>query len=277
MDDRLDRARREGDGPRAPALVGLLTVAGGVLGAATGAAFTPWRALAAAGFGLDAAALDALPGAIGPTVGLGALGALFGAAAAHLLVDRPTPALRLRVRRGGGPRTLGLAALLIAAVVLAVLPALLQQAGGRDPGRLLVTLPLLALGLAVTLGVPLAAWDRARGRARWRERVAPDPPPRRPPDAASPEVRAALGALARADLPLGDAVVWAGDLACAVSLDPPRLLRHGGRALVAEAEAAGVPVIEAPALGAPLAGVPTGDPLPPALALAIAARRPPAP
>ncbi|MEZ4470575.1 MAG: hypothetical protein R3F60_07185 [bacterium] len=97
--------------------------------------------------------------------------------------------------------------------------------------------------------------------------------PRRAPDAASPEVRAALLALGRAELPVGDVVVWTGELAAAVGLgSTPTLLRHGARPLVDEAREAGVPVLDAPELAAALAGVPTGDPLPATLALTLRAR-----
>ena len=277
MDDRLDEARQRGDGPRAPTFVGFFVVAGGLLGAAAGAIVTPWRALATAGFGLDSQALALIGPALRPVLLGGLVGVLAGAVGAHLLLDRFTPALRLRIHRGGGGRSTGLAALLLVLPAAALTPVLLAIPGGRDPGDLLLKAPALALGLGLLFALPLALVARARGRGRWRDRVAPDPPPRRRPDEAAPEVRGALMTVARTPDYLGDCVWVSGDYAVATTFDPPRLIAHGGPALVRAAQAQGLPVVVAPALAGALAGVPTGDLLPPTLAAQVRAMAPSAP
>ncbi len=270
MDDRLDRARTEGDGPRAPAFVAFGAVSLGLLGALGGLASSPWRALAEAGFSLDSRVYQLLAPTLWPTLAGGAVGAVAGVVLTHLLLDRFQPALRLRIHRDR-PRSTGLAALVALAVAAGALPALLAAPGGRDPGHLLIAAPLAALGLALACAVPVIVLDRARGRLRWRERVAPDPPPRRGPDEAPPEVRQALAALGRQADVLGDCVLISGHYAVAVALDPPRVVAHGGAALARAHADAGRPVVPAPTLADAVAAVPTGDPLPGPLAARVRA------
>jgi hypothetical protein len=274
LDDRLDRARDAGDGPRAPAFVAFGAVSLGVLGAAGAFALSPWRALAEAGFSLDSRVYALLAPTLLPTVAGAAVGAVAGVVLTHLLLDRFQPALRLRVHRDR-PRSTGLAALVALVLAAVALPGLLALPGGQDPGRLLIAAPLAVLGVALVLALPVALIDRARGRLRWRERVAPDPAPRRGPGEAPPEVRAALVALGRQGDVLGDCVLISGPYAVAVLLDPPRVAAHGGAALARAHAEAGRPVLQAPDLALALAAVPTGDPLPPGLAARVQALSPP--
>lgn len=258
-DPRLDAAREAGRGPRAPAWTAWWICLGGLTGALIGAAATPWRRLTQASFGLDAQALPDLSTLLAPSLLGAAGGALAGLALGQLTLDRPTLRLRWRARPSSAGRRLGLLALAAGGAVALAAPALLPALAANDPGRALWLTPVAVLGAMLLAGLPLAAWDRTRGRARWREKEAPWPPPRKADDAMPPEVRAALAAAGQPGPLVMDRVVTDGIYAAAVLDDPPRLVAHGGAHLIALAQEADIPVVHDPARAARLAAIPTGE------------------
>lgn len=259
-DARLDAARKEGRGPRAPAYVGWWVSLGGLTGAGLGAASVDWRGLAAQAFGLTgqtpSLTAHALPVIFGCT-----LGALLGLVGGQLTLATPHFALRGKAQRSAAPKQTGLTALLIGGVVVALLPSLLPAVTHGDPGRAIWITPVAVLIALLVAMLPLAAWSRARARARFKEIEAPWPPPRRDEDAMPPEVKAALAASRQGAPIIMDRVITDGVYAAAIIDDPPTLVAHGGAHLIALAEDAGVPVIVDKARAATLAAIPTGGPI----------------
>lgn len=257
-DPRLDAARSEGRGPRAPAWTGWWISVGGLTGALIGAQAAPWDQLTQAAFGLDGTGLPSLGALLGPCALGGAFGALAGLIGGQLTLDAPVLRLRWRVRPTRPGRRLGLLALLAASAVALTLPFVLPSLVRADPGRAIWLTPIAVLiGLAIVT-IPLAALDRARGRARWIEAEAPWPPPRRADDVMPPEVRAALSAAGQPGPLVMDRVVTDGTYAVALLDEPPTLVAHGGAHLIAMAQEADVPVIHDPSWASRLAAVPTG-------------------
>lgn len=190
------RARARGDLPRAPGFVALVSLAGGLTGlvlAAAGAG-PELSHLAERSFGaLDAAGAWTLAARLLWRLGLAPLvGAVVGLAIAQALLGAVAIRTRTRVRPSRSvafPLAAALPVLAAPALTLWLLPRLLPR---PDAGWVLLLAPGAALGLAAALLVPAAMMQRDRALRRWRERVEPEPPPRRDPDAPSPEVRAAL-------------------------------------------------------------------------------------
>lgn len=259
-DPRLSAARKEGRGPRAPAYVGWWVTLGGLAGAGIGAASIPWRDLAAQTFGLTGE-IPSLTRYLLPAVFGCALGALLGLVGGQLTLDAPHFALRGKAQRGTAPRQTGLTALLIGVVVLALLPTLLPSLTQGDPGRAIWVTPVVVLTALIIATLPLAAWSRARARAKFKEVEAPWPPPRRDDDAMPPEVKAALAAVRQGAAIQMDRVITDGVYAVAVIDDPPTVVAHGGAHLIAMAEDAGVPIVVDTARAAMMAAIPTGGPI----------------
>ena len=233
---------------------------GGLAGAGIGAASIPWRTLAAQTFGLTGE-VPSLTQYLLPAVFGCALGALLGLVGGQLTLDTPHFALRGKAQRSPAPRQTGLTALLIGVVVFALLPTLLPALTQGDPGRAIWVTPVAVVIALIIATLPLAAWSRARARAKFKEAEAPWPPPRRDDDAMPPEVKAALAASRQGDPIVMDQVVTDGVYAVAIIDDPPTVVAHGGAHLIAMAEDAGVPIVVDQARAATLATIPTGGPI----------------
>lgn len=194
----MERARARGDLPRDPVVTGFGVVAGGLLGLVAAAAATANDVLplVQAAFGaLDAAtAWEMARGVMLTWLVVPALGALAGLVAAQLALGavdfRGRPRVRVPRTSGGvvvdalGALAVGVTAPVLA---LAVLPSLLPA---PDAGFALLRAPVVVGFGAVGLALPWVLVARARAVRSWRERVDPQPPPRRSPDAADPAVRA---------------------------------------------------------------------------------------
>lgn len=206
------RARARGDLPRAPMLTGGAAVLGGLGGllAAAPALARTARGLCAAAFTeLDAAAaLQIAWPALVKALIAPALGALLGLVAAQLALGALALRPRWRRVRGAGGRAarpgalgavLGLGVLFCAPVLalpaLAFIPGLLPA---PDAGHLLLRAAPVALAVAAAALLVPALVQRHRARTEWLARHAPEPPPRRDPEEASPEVRAAVRAASAA-------------------------------------------------------------------------------
>jgi len=194
----MERARARGDLPRDPVVTGFGVVAGGLLGLVAAAAATANDVLplVQAAFGaLDAAtAWESARGVVLTWLVVPALGVLAGLVAAQLALGavdfRGRPRVRVPRTSGGlvvdalGALAVGLSAPVLA---LAVLPSLLPA---PDAGFALLRAPVVVGVGALGLAFPWVIIARARAVRSWRERVDPQPPPRRSPDAADPAVRA---------------------------------------------------------------------------------------
>jgi hypothetical protein len=193
----MERARARGDLPRDPVVTGFGVVAGGLLGLVAAAAATAndVTPLAQAAFGaLDAAtAWEMARGVMLTWLVVPALGALAGLVAAQFALGavdfRGRPRVRVARTSGGvvvdalGALAVGLIAPVLA---FAALPSLLPA---PDAGFALLRAPVVVGVCAVGLAFPWVLIARARAVRSWRERVDPQPPPRRSPDAADPAVR----------------------------------------------------------------------------------------
>lgn len=201
MADGAERARARGDLPHAPAWTGAGVALGGGLGAAVGGVAVPWRALLRAGVVGDQAVWELARQALAVGVGGALAGAVGGLVGAQITLGAWAPRWRRRLRPGPAPRRTGVLAL--GGGLLAALALPLALRGGHDPGRLLVAAWVAGFGLGAA-GVALAAAvDRGRARAAWRERTKPVNP-RRDPDEAAPEARAAVSARGREAGPTAD-------------------------------------------------------------------------
>ncbi len=284
MADRLAEAQRAGRVPHAPGYVAFGVVVGGLVGAGLGVAATDWGALATACWGSGATpsgARSAVGGVLGRGIGASAAGALAGLALAQLTLGAWAPRLRARWRPASA-RPLGRARAVAAGAVAAVAtPWALAPLTGGDPGRVLLWAAPVGLALAAAGALPFVLAERAAARRAWRDRVTPDPPPKRDDDAPSPE---AIAALRRAGVggPDPDLVLLGGARSVGLTLAPdraPRVVLHGAASHAAQAAARGVPVVVDVALVDALAATPSGDVAPsptwPALrAAAIAVRSP---
>jgi hypothetical protein len=194
----MERARAKGDLPRDPVVTGFGVVAGGLLGMVAAAAATAndVMPLAQAAFGaLDAAtAWEKARGVALIWAAVPVLGALSGLVGAQFALGAVDFRARARVRAPRTPGgtvvdTLGALAVGVTAPVLAwaVLPSLLPA---PDAGFALLRAPVVVGFGALGLALPWVVIARARAVRSWRERVDPQPPPRRSPDEADPAVRA---------------------------------------------------------------------------------------
>ncbi len=195
MADPKAEALARGDLPQAAGWVGAGVALGGGLGALAGAATAPWLALVQAGVTGDPATWE-LARAVALQVAGGTLaGAALGLALAQISLGAWAPRWRWQVQPGPAPRRLGAVALIGAAGAALWGPVAVRA--DLDPGRLLLAVGVASFGLGA-LGTAVAALlDRRRGLVAWRARVIPPQPPRRPPDEASPELRAAVSARGR--------------------------------------------------------------------------------
>lgn len=203
MGDRREKARRLGDVPDSSVLRAVLVGLGGLVGAVVAVWSVPWRAWIA-----DSVSPMSTPqsvGILGLDIALRVIlattvFALLGLLLAQILMGPLS--LRLR-RRLEGPGSKGavwarfggrLSALLAVSATPFVVAGLAEGRGGWA----VAYSPIVALGLGLLFCVPLAAVHRAWAVGRWRDRVDPDPPPRRDEDGRAPEVEAALKAALRA-------------------------------------------------------------------------------
>lgn len=270
MADPLESARAVGDVPQAPGFLGWTSAWGASVGVICGLMGADWDSLAMGAWGLSGEVNVFTVGHAVLSQGVwgAVLGALVGLMAGAAAMGALTPGLRLRLETPEVSRGYGLWALLSVFLGATMLPGLLSRVGQGDPGRLLAYTPLCALFVGGLALIPVVLVQRARAIRNWRARRLPSHGPRRDPDALQPELKAALRQRA------GEPPAQASALSMVITSDEyaigllfnegraPRVMRHGGYFLLAEARAANVDIIEDPILAHALAGIPTGESVP---------------